>query len=323
VERASLVSGVKSAAVASSVPLKNQVDGAAIVPEDYRFPAGQDRVRLMANRVDEHFFDTMAIEIIKGRGFWKTDDADAPRVAVVNQLLADHYWPGQDPIGKRFRLNDQNGRWVQIIGVTRNLKYIFVAEPPQEFVYLPYRQDPRMGMTLLAQSVGDSASLVASLREMVRGLDGDQPVFDVRTMEELYHMRAIQISNLIIGTVGAMGTMGLLLAVVGLYGLVAYGVNRRTKEFGIRMAIGAKAGTVLGMVMRQGGWLALSGLAVGLALSPPVSFLLKSVFPGSGGIDAVTILWVSLALVAITMLAAYVPARRASRVDPIKALRYD
>ena len=180
-----------------------------------------------------------------------------------------------------------------------------------------------MGMTLLAQSVGDSASLVASLREMVRGLDGDQPVFDVRTMEELYHMRAIQISNLIIGTVGAMGTMGLLLAVVGLYGLVAYGVNRRTKEFGIRMAIGAKAGTVLGMVMWQGGWLALSGLAVGLALSPPVSFLLKSVFPGSGGIDAVTVLWVSLALVAITMLAAYVPARRASRVDPIKALRYD
>jgi putative ABC transport system permease protein len=323
VERASVVSGVKSAALASSVPLKNQVDGAAIVPEGYRFPAGQDRVRLMANRVDEHFFDTMAIEIVKGRGFRETDTADAPRVAVVNQLLTDHYWPGLDPIGKRFRLNDPNGPWVQIVGVTRNLKYIFIAEPPLEFVYLPFWQDPRVRMTLLAESVGDSASLVAPLREMVRGLDPDQPVFDVRTMEELYHMRAIQISNLIIGIIGAMGTMGLLLAVVGLYGLVAYAVNRRTKEFGIRMAIGANAGTVLGMVMRQGAWLALSGLAAGLALSVPVSFMLRSVFPGSGGIDAVTILYVSPALIAITLLAAYMPARRASRVDPIKALRYD
>jgi len=174
------------------------------------------------------------------------------------------------------------------------------------------------------ESIGDPASLVAPLREMVRGLDSNQPIYDVLTMEQLYDMRAVRIPNLIVGTVSAMGTMGLLLAIVGLYGLIAYAVNRRTKEFGIRMAIGAKAGTVLGMVIRQGARLALFGLVIGVTLSFPAGTLLKRVLPGTfGGMDFTTILLVSPALLAVTLLAAYIPARRASRVDPIKALRYE
>ena len=324
VEQAGLVSGVKSATLASSVPLKNQQNATAILPEGYSFPPGQDSALIFTNRVDEHFFDTMGIEILKGRGFQKTDTADAPRVAVVNQLFAEHYWPGQDPIGKRLRLNDAQGAWAQVVGVAKTGKYLFISERPTEFLYLARRQSPWMNMTLLVESAGDAASLVTPLREMVRALDSNQPIYDVLTMEQLYDMRAVRIVDMIVGTVGAMGTMGLVLALVGLYGLVAYAVNRRTKEFGIRMAIGANAGSVLGMVMRQGAWLALSGLAIGVVLCIPAGRLLKGVFAlGIGGMDFVTVLLVASALLAVTLFAAYIPARRAARVDPIKALRYE
>ena len=181
-----------------------------------------------------------------------------------------------------------------------------------------------MSLTLLVQSGGDSQALVAPLRDAVRVVDSNQPVYDVLTMEQLFQMRAVHIADLLIGTVAAMGAMGLLLALVGLYGLVSYAVNRRTKEFGIRIAIGANSGSVLRMVMRQGAWLALSGLAIGVALSVLAGTVLKGALPGGlGALHFITILLVAPALLAVTLLAAYIPARRASRVDPVKSLRYE
>ena len=185
----------------------------------------------------------------------------------MNQHLADHYWPNQDPLGKRFRLESANNAWVEIVGIAKTSKYIFVAEPPSDFVYLPYRQNPSPGMFLVARSSGDPAALAAPLREVVRGLDVNMPIFNVRTMEELYRMRAVSIFNVLVTTVGAMGLMGLGLSIVGLYGLVAYAASRRTREIGIRMAIGATAPNVLRMVLRQGLVLALIGLVLGLAAS--------------------------------------------------------
>ena len=322
VDRAALTPGVKSAALTSVIPMMPVTDGKTIAPEGYQFPKGKDSVSMLSDTVDEHYFDTMGIAIVRGRDFRTSDSATAPKVAIVNQVLAGKYWPNQDPIGKRFHLDNAQGPLVQIVGVAKTSKYIFISEPPLEFLYLPLAQDPKPHMTLIAQSIGDAQSLAAPLREVVRGIDPNQPIYDVRTMEDIYQTRAVKTPNLIVDTVGGMGMMGLLLAMVGLYGLVAYSVSRRTREFGIRMAIGAESRQVLRMVMRQGLQLSLAGIAIGLVMSLGAGRALKAGL-GSGDSDPASFVVVSVVLLAVTMLAAYVPALRASRVPPTQALRYE
>jgi putative ABC transport system permease protein len=326
VERSRSVAGVKSVALASSVPMSVEADTAVIVPEGYQFPPGKDNAGILASRVDENYFETMGVSLVRGRGFREADSADTPRIAVVNEQFAQHYWPGQDAIGKRLRVEDThhpNGPWVEIVGVAKTGKYLWIAEPPTEYLYLPYRQSQRSRMVLVAESAGDSASIAGPLREVVRSLDVNQPIFNVRTMEEFYDMRVVSTGNTIMEIVGGMGLMGLILAMVGLYGLGAYAVSRRTREIGIRMAIGANKLMVLRMLLRQGLAPAVYGLGAGLVASVFVERLLQAIFPAKTQTDIVAYLLVVPALLAVTMLAAYIPARRASRVDPIRALRYE
>jgi putative ABC transport system permease protein len=318
-----LAPGVRSAAFASAFPMGLENDTVTMVPEGFRLPEGRESVTLVASRVSERYFETLAIPIVRGRDFRTTDDQGAPRVAIVNELLAAHYWPNQDPLGKRFRLNGPEGPWVEIVGVAQNSKYVFIAERPMDFVYLPYRQDPAPRMTLLMHSYGEPPELIGPVRELVRGLDADQPIYDVRTMQQFYQMRAVRMGNVIIGVIGGMGLMGVALAVVGLYALVAFAVARRTREIGIRIAIGAGRGEVLRMVLRQGLVLAAVGTGVGLAFASGVRRLLEVVFPPAGGSNTGVYLAAALGLLGVTLLAACVPAWRASRVDPIRALRYE
>src|SRR5208283_3915458 len=200
-----------------------------------------------------------------------------------------------------------------------NSKYIFISEPPLEYLYMPLAQHPQSRMTLLAESVGEPSGLLTELREMVRGIDSNQPIYDVRTMEDLYTKRAVDTPNLIMQAVGSLGLMGLLLAMVGLYGLVANSVSRRTREFGIRIAIGAGRGQMLGLVLRQGFVLAITGIGIGLVLSIGAARGLKAAFITSQS-DPMAMVVVPPLLLLVTMLAAYVPALRASRVDPLTAL---
>jgi predicted permease len=327
-ERARSLPDVKSVALASSVPMRiDPAGGSAIRPEGFQFPVGRESAPVLGSSVDEHYFETMGIAVIKGRGFRATDSADAPRVAVVNEQLADHYWPGQDPLGKRFRLGDTRGPWVEIVGLTKTSTYIFLGERPTEFIYFPYKQRAQPQMILLTESIGDPTSLAGPLREVVRALDTNQPIYDVRTMEELYRMRVVAQFNVVSSLVGAMGLMGLGLAIVGLYGLVAYGAARRTKEIGIRMAIGAGRGEVLGMVLRQGLTLAVVGLGIGLLATVGAGRALGALFPGAGPgngpTDVIALGVVGAAVFMVTLLAAAIPARRASRINPTEALRYE
>ena len=323
-DRARAVPGVVGVTMASSVPMANDGLGVEpVVPEGFQFPAGKENAAVLASRVDEHYFDVMGLTILRGRGFTADDTADRPNVAVVNEPFAEHYWPNEDPVGKRFRLA-RDGAWVQVVGLAKTSKYLFIAEPPTEFLYFPYRQRRPDVMVMLVQTAGDPAGLAGPMREMVHRLDGTLPIYNVRTMEEFYRMRATSIFNVLITTVGAMGLMGLGLAIVGLYGLVAYAVSRRTREIGIRMAIGADPAAVLKMVLRHGLVLASVGLAIGLAASVGAGQLLAAAFPsGDDRRDLGALAIVVPIVLAVTFIATYVPARRAARTNPLLALRQE
>jgi predicted permease len=323
-DRARAMPGVVGVTMASSVPMANDGVGVEpVVPEGFQFPAGKQNAAVLASRVDEHYFDVMGLTILRGRGFTADDTADKPNVAVVNEPFAEHYWPNEDPIGKRFRLV-RDGAWVQVVGLAKTSKYLFIAEPPTEFLYFPYRQRRPDVMVMLVQTAGDPAGLAGPMREIVHRLDGTLPIYNVRTMEEFYRMRATSIFNVLITTVGAMGLMGLGLAIVGLYGLVAYAVSRRTREIGIRMAIGADPAAVLRMVLRHGLVLASVGLAVGLVASVGAGQALAAAFPsGDDRRDLGALAIVVPIVLAVTFLATYVPARRAAHTNPVLALRQE
>ncbi len=324
-ERARAVPGVKAVTLTTSIPMLNDtIGGVAIAPEGFQFPRGKENTETLVSRVDEDYFDAMGIGLAEGRRFTRRDHENAPRVAIVNAHLAQHYWPNQDPLGKRFRLKSANDAWVEIVGVAKMSKYIFIAEPPTDFLYLPYRQNPTQSMMLVAESTGDAAALAAPLRDAVHRLDVNMPISNVRTMAKLYRMRATSVFNVIVGTVATMGLMGLALSIVGLYGLVAYAASRRARGIGIPMAIGATAPTVLRMVLRQGLALALTGLIIGLASSVGAGKLLRAAFPRDDDrSDFMALVLVAPVVLAVTALAIYVPARRASRINPMEALRYE
>jgi predicted permease len=322
VERAASAPGAKSAALSSVVPMAPNQSATNVYPEGHEVPKGQRALFLLYGVVDEHYFDTMNISLVRGRAFRATDNASAPKVAVINEVIANKYWPGKDPVGKRFHMKDDSGPWIEVVGVAKTAKYLWIAESPIQFLYVPLAQSPAQAMTLLVQSSGDSAAMAAPLREVVRGLDSNMPIFDVRTMENFYQMRAVNTPKMILNTVGTMGTMGVILAMVGLYGLVAYSVSRRTREFGIRMAIGANSGSVLRIVLRQGMVLSLTGIGIGLGLSFLAAQGVGQVFYATG-YDWTAFMIAPLGLIAVTLLSAYGPALRASRIDPMRALRYE
>jgi predicted permease len=322
-DRARALPGVRSVAMTSYIPFSPSGTVRSVVPEGYQFPKGRDSAAIGAAVVDEDYFDTMQTLIIRGRGFTASDKAGARRVAVVNAEFANTYWPGQDPISKRFRLNDGSGAWVEVVGLTETNKYWFIAEPPIQFFYVPFAQEPSARMSLVVETDGDPAAVAAPLRDVVRTLDANQPIYNVRTLSSFYEQRAISVVVTVTELVAIMGLLGLTLALVGLYGLIAYSVSRRRQEIGIRIAIGASKADVTKMVLRQGLALVLGGMLAGGAISVAVARMLTAGLVGLGTPNPLTYVVVPVALLVITMAACYIPARRASLIDPIRALRYE
>jgi macrolide transport system ATP-binding/permease protein len=322
-DKTRLAPGIRSAALTSNVPMIGG-DGTGIVPEGYQLPRGEQALNVFDYYVSDGYFSTMAIPVLQGRGFIESDQANSPMVAVVNEQIAKHYWPKGDALGKRFHLHNATGPLVQIVGIAKNSKYFWIAEPPIDVIYLPYTQHSRSGLTILAESKAPDASTIAPvLREVVRGLDPNMPVFDTRTMENIYTQRAVKTPNMIAESVAGLGLMGLILAMVGLYGLVTYSVSRRTREIGVRMAIGADRPGVVVMVLKQGLLLGGVGVAIGLALSFLVCrVLVSNMWVASfNHVNYALLGAISLPLLFITVLASYPPAHRASLVDPMRTLR--
>jgi macrolide transport system ATP-binding/permease protein len=316
---------VTSVGMTSVMPLnQDNREATTIVPEGSALPPGTHSVNVLSSRIDDGYLSTMNIPVMQGRGIESIDTEDAPRVAVINQAMAQRYWPEQNAVGKRLRLVSRDGQpWAAIVGVVANNKSNFIGEGPTPWMYLAQRQDPGVRTTLIVATAGDSAALASPLRGLVRDLAPSMPVSGVRTIEEFYRGNAIGIITALVAITASMGLLGLTLAMIGLYGLVSYVVARQTREIGIRMAVGAQRGTVLRMVLQRGFWRAAWGAAFGIAGCVAAGRLLRAVFPTVGSIDLGTYAMVIAILAAVTLLASFVPAWRAAHIDPLRALRQD
>ncbi|MGA3072838.1 MAG: ABC transporter permease [Bryobacteraceae bacterium] len=321
-ERERNLPNVKSAALTQAVPMLPGGDSSRLVPEGVKLPLGTEAITVISNTVSEGYFDALNVPIVQGRPFLESDRADSRPVAIVNELFARKYYPNQSPIGKRLRLKGDKDEVLEIVGVARQSKYFFLVEPPIEYLYRPLSQNPQQAMTILVETAGPSSVAAAPLRDSVRSLDANQPMYGVRTMEEVVDQRANNTLGILTEAIGGMGLLGLILAMVGLYGVMSYSVSLRSREIGIRMAIGAGRSGVLGMVMKQGMVLTAAGVSLGLLLC----LLASKAVTAALSVPAFNVPFVALVtagLVVAAALGAYAPAWRASRLDPNAVLRQE
>jgi len=321
VDRAQTLAGVKSVAMTESLPLSPSQTAVSVVPEGYQFPKGREKAVVFGGAAEAGYFSAMNVKITRGRPFTNDDRAGSHRVAIVNEQFAKIYWPGQDPIGKRIRLDSAGGPAAEVVGIAKTGHYLLVNEAPSPYVYLAYEQNPRPRMTLIVQSSGDPTALAAPLRDLVRSIDPNLPLFNLRTVARLYESRATGTWLQFFQMVGTMGFIGLALATTGLYGLIAYTVSRRVKEFGVRVALGASRRDVVWLVERRGLILACTGIGIGAALTAAAAPLLSAGFLGLGASSPAVYVVVPLGLLMISAAASYLPARRAAGLDPLRALR--
>ena len=322
--------GVDSAAALSSPPLWG-IDELGVQIEGRPAPADKEQApRAGYARASPGVFRTLDIAVVRGRDISEQDTAASTWVAVINQTMAKRFWPGQEPLGKRFTIDVvDGGRPREVVGVVADLRQR-LQEPPSPQVYVPYPQVPeiqRAGraprwMSYVMRTSDRAAGLLPAIRQVVRQADPNQPVSEIHTMTEIRDLWMAG-PRLYMVLVVVFAGIALVLAAIGIYGMVAYAVTRRTHEIGIRMALGAHRGSVLRLIIRRGLLLALAGSVLGLAGSLALTRLLSSVLYAVQPNDPVTLAAVALALNAVALAACYIPARRATRIDPLEALRYE
>ena len=275
-----------------------------------------------ANVVGLKYFQTMGITLLRGRDFTPRDRDGAPGVAIINETFARRYFPGQDPLGRRISLRGQGGPWLEVAGVARDSKYRTLGEAPAPFLYLPLLQNHETGMTLHVRTLGDPAALTGAVRREIGALERNLPATEIRPMTELLS-RSLFPARMGAVLLAAFGLLALLLAAVGLYGVISYSVSRRVREIGIRMALGAGRREVLRMVLKEAMALVAVGIGLGLAAGAIMTRLLAGFLYAVSVTDPATFAGVTLLLGAVALLASLIPARRATRVDPMVALRYE
>jgi len=271
------------------------------------------------------FFQTLGITILRGRAFNRHDTATSPKVAVVNRALADMFFPGENPVGETFETDSEDVEGpIQIVGIAVDTRYADLrSETPPTF-YVPYLQklDGPGRMVVEIRTLAAPGSVLPDVRRAVESLDRDLPMIDVRTMKEQVRSTLTD-ERALAQLAGGFSVLALVLASIGIYGVMAYAVNTRTGEIGLRIALGARSSQVLSRILGEAFWLASGGIALGLIAALWLTRLIRMMLYGIGSTDALTIASAALLLIFVSLLAAFAPARRASRIDPIRALRHD
>ena len=323
-ERTRALPGVQSASLASVVPLSDSVQGDDLVIPGYATSANQQAPHAERDAVSSAYFTTMRIALDRGRDFTDADNENSSHIAVINRAMADRYWPGQDALGKSFAVSSDPKTLVTIVGVVKNTRMSQLYGPFEPIFYLPVVQSYASTETLQIRSDRSAQDMVAEVRAIAQTLAPTIPVYGVRTMNDALHGG----NGLLFFEVGAslaagLGLLGLILAIVGVYGVMSYSVRQRTQEIGIRIALGARPSDILRIVGRQGLVIVVSGLTVGLLASWLAGRLVSDFLVGVTPSDPLTYVGVSALLAFVAFLASYLPARRASRIDPMVALKYE
>jgi predicted permease len=320
VERIRTVPGVLNATVARDRPFGGGFQRSVFI-EGQEPPPGGRGVLVQTNNIATGFFETLGISLLRGRDFAEADNQQAPKVMIVNEAMAARFWPGQDVLGKRLKLfGDQDFR--EVVGLVADSKYNSLTEPRRAFMYIPLQQEYAPQINLHVRTSSDAKGMVSALRNEVQQIDPSLPVLNIQTLSE-------RVENSLGGErrqatlLGSGGILALILAAVGLYGVMSYSVAQRTREIGIRMALGAGRGNVMGLVLKQGLTLVSAGVVLGLVAAFGITRLLASLLFGVSAIDPITFVGTSAVLIVVALLASYLPARRATKVDPIIALRYE
>jgi predicted permease len=313
--------GVRGVSIATCIPFEHQ-GSEAVFSDEQVSTRRTDALTVFSNTVGEDYFRVMGIPMLAGRAFDKHDDESAPRAALINEALAQRLWPGRCPLLKKLRL--AGGDELQVIGIVKTGKYAFLNEEPRPYLYLAFRQNYASPAIFHVRTGGNPVTTVSSIREAVRVLDPDLPVYNVKTMQE-HLQHGYVFSTIILGGAlsGLFGVLGLALASIGLYGVVANTIGHRTREIGIRTALGASNKSILGLVLKESMLLIFTGAIAGIASGVAAAQLLRRLLLSVNPTDPITFFSMFAVLAVVASTACVIPALRATRVDPVIALRCD
>ena len=318
-ERLKALPGVQAVGLTHSMPLVGDyVLGFIIEGRPALDPSEEPSTNYYA--VTPDYFRAMGIRLIRGRLFTAQDDAKAPRVAIINETMARQYFPNEDPIGKRIHITNGPQTWREIVGIVADIKQYGVDKPTSAQSYEPFAQVPFTSLNVVIRTSGSSAAVLGSLRPAVYAVDKDQPVGTIRPLEEIM-AESIARQRFAMTLLTVFSAVALIIAAVGIYGVMAYNVVQRTGEFGIRMALGAQQSDVLRLVLSQGGKLIGLGLVIGLVATLAASYAMRSILFNTSAYDPLTLATITLVLAAVALIACFFPANRATKVNPIEALR--
>jgi macrolide transport system ATP-binding/permease protein len=321
-ERVRALPGVESAAIANIIPVDLHISSSPISIEGQEPSRLTNAPRALTSYITPGYFNAMNTRLLRGRDFTEYDDDKAARVAIINETFARRFWPGEDPLGKQFKLGGDESPKMQVIGVAQDGKYAGLNEGQWPFVYRPQWQYRVGAATMVVRAGADPQRVISLARRELQQLDPNLPIASARTLVERLSL-ALLPARIVASVLGGFGLVALLLAAIGIYGVMSYAVSKRTQEIGVRMALGAQRRDVLKLVMGQGMALTLIGVAIGLLAALGLTRLMKSVLFGVSATDPLTYVGVAALLTFVALLACYVPARRATKVDPMVALRCD